>query len=143
MACKFIPLGTLIDRGVWTLTNFKWVFWINIPTGLIVIVLVVILFPRNIGQQKISRSLLAQIDWPGVLLSLGACILAVFPLEEGGTQFAWNSAIVIVLFIASVFTFAAFITWEWVLTKRESIWKMVPIFPTRLVNQRIIGSTMA
>ncbi|KAL9594715.1 MAG: hypothetical protein Q9219_006879 [cf. Caloplaca sp. 3 TL-2023] len=42
---------------------------------------------------------LAQIDWPGVILSLAGSIILVFPLEQGGVQYSWSSAIIISTFV--------------------------------------------
>ncbi len=106
------------------------------------VILVVLIFPRAIGQQKISKSLLSQIDWPGVLFSLGASILLVVPLEEGGSVYSWKSVIIVMLFVGSGICWIGFGIWETLLTRWESKWKMLPIFPTRLVTHRVIGATI-
>lgn len=87
-----------------------------------------------------SKEMYAQVDWPGVVLSLAGSILLVFALESGGVQFAWRSAAVIASFIISGICLIGFSCWESFLTSRSTI--MLPIFPTRLVAGRVIAASL-
>jgi hypothetical protein len=100
-------------------------------------------FPRNINQQKISREMFAQIDWPGVMLSLVASIVLCFALESGGNQYPWNSAAIIVSLVISGVSWVAFTVWQAFLTARAGKMAMLPIFPTRLVGHRVIAAALA
>jgi len=42
----------------------------SIPGGVIVMAIVFMVFPQNIGQQRHSKAMYKLIDWPGVVLSL-------------------------------------------------------------------------
>jgi hypothetical protein len=79
-------------------TNLELISCISIPPGAIMIVLIMYIFPKNIGRQKLSGSWLAHIDWLGIILSLAGSVLLVFALESGGSQYSWDSAIIIVTF---------------------------------------------
>lgn len=96
----------------------------------------------SIGQQKFSRGLLAQVDWVGVVLSLAASLCLLIPLEEGGSEFAWSSALIVLLLVISGVSWVAFAIWEWLVTRREAVWRILPIFPFRLVQRRVIGATI-
>jgi hypothetical protein len=115
----------------------------SIPGGSIIIALIVFVFPRNINQQKISRELFAQVDWPGVVLSLVASVVLCFALESGGNQYPWNSAAIIASLVISGISWVAFTVWQAHLTARAGKMAMLPIFPTRLVGHRVIAAALA
>jgi hypothetical protein len=116
---------------------------LSIPGGSIIIALIMFVFPRNINQQKISREMFAQIDWPGVILSLVASVVLCFALESGGTQYPWNSAAIIASLVISGISWVAFTVWQAFLTARAGKVAMLPIFPTRLVGHRVIAAALA
>jgi hypothetical protein len=115
----------------------------SIPGGSIIIALIVFVFPRNINQQKISRELFAQVDWPGVVLSLVASVVLCFALESGGNQYPWDSAAIIASLVISGISWVAFTVWQALLTARAGKMAMLPIFPTRLVGHRVIAAALA
>ncbi|RDL37716.1 MFS general substrate transporter [Venustampulla echinocandica] len=140
-ACSSV-LGPVLGGAITSNTTWRWVFWLNVPTGVIVFGLVWWIFPVSIGQQKFSRGLLAQVDWVGVVLSLTASLCLLIPLEEGGSEFAWSSILIVLLLAVSGISWVGFAIWEWLVTRREAVWKILPIFPFRLVQRRVIGATI-
>jgi hypothetical protein len=86
--------------------------------------------------------MLAQVDWPGVVLSLAASAILVFALESGGSQYPWNSPAIIVSLVISGLCWVAFTLWQYHLTVQASKVKMLPIFPTRLVGHRVIAAAL-
>jgi hypothetical protein len=81
-----------------------------------------------------------KIDWPGVLLSIAGSSLLVIPLEEGGVQFAWKSVPIIVMFGASAIFYLAFLAWETLVHRRQTIWSILPLFPARLLQRRVLAA---
>ena len=62
--------GWLIERGSW-----RWVFFINLPLGLTVLVLTLLKVPESRGAEARAR-----VDWPGALLAtvgLGGIVFAL------------------------------------------------------------------
>lgn len=100
------------------------------------------MFPKNLGQQKFSGAMLAQVDWPGAVLSVAASATLVFALESGGSQFQWSSPAIIVSIVLSGLSWVAFTLWQYYLTVQASKVKMLPIFPTRLVGHRVIAAAL-
>ncbi|MGE1009997.1 MDR family MFS transporter [Bacillus thuringiensis] len=75
--------------------NWRWVFYINIPIGIISIVLIAL----NYKESKEHRK--QKIDWAGAISLLIMLVSLMFSLELGGKQYAWNSSMIIGLFILS------------------------------------------
>ncbi|THY60450.1 MFS general substrate transporter [Aureobasidium pullulans] len=140
-ACASL-LGPVLGGVITSNTTWRWVFWINIPCGVLVTVCVAFLFPNETQSRRLGKPALQQIDWPGILLSLTGSSLLVISLEEGGVHFSWRSLFVVLMLVGSVICFLAFGIWEHVLTPREASMKMLPLFPTRLISSRVVAATL-
>lgn len=69
--------------------NWRYVFWMNLPLGILAIIGVVFFFHENVEKKRHS------IDFPGsVLLMVGIASL-MFLLVEGGVGIEWNSPLAI------------------------------------------------
>ncbi|THY28858.1 MFS general substrate transporter [Aureobasidium pullulans] len=140
-ACASL-LGPVLGGVITSNTTWRWVFWINIPCGVLVTVCVAFLFPNETQSRRLGKPALQQIDWPGILLSLTGSSLLVISLEEGGVHFSWRSLFVVLMLVGSVICFLAFGIWEHVLTPREASMKMLPLFPTRFISSRVVAATL-
>jgi Fungal trichothecene efflux pump (TRI12) len=112
----------------------------SIPAGVLIIAVIIWVFPQNIGQKAHSRALYGKIDWPGVMLSLVGSVLLIFALEEGGVRFAWNSGSIVSSFVVAGVSLVAFSMWEAFLTSKPRA--MLPVFPTRLIGNRVITCSL-
>ncbi|KAH0292736.1 MFS general substrate transporter [Aureobasidium namibiae CBS 147.97] len=140
-ACASL-LGPVLGGVITSNTTWRWVFWINIPCGVLVTICVAFVFPNRTGTRTLGRATLQKIDWPGILLSLTGSSLLVISLEQGGVQFSWRSLFIILMLVGSSLCFIGFGAWEYVLTPREAKMKMMPLFPTRLVSSRVVAATL-
>ncbi|HEY2263070.1 MAG TPA: MDR family MFS transporter [Streptosporangiaceae bacterium] len=105
--------------------SWRWVFYVNVPIAVIVIALAA----RTIPQ--IRRGDKPRIDYLGCLfVALGATGLTL-ATSWGGTQYAWGSATIIGLFVASVVALVIFVVVE--LRAAE------PILPMRLFRSRVFS----
>ncbi|KAI8609496.1 major facilitator superfamily domain-containing protein [Chytriomyces sp. MP71] len=96
--------GLLIDHF-----NWRWIFYINLPLGAIILPLVnhFLRLPNPKHAGLISS--LSKIDWLGsTVLAIGICTFLV-GVQDGGTEFEWNSATFISLMLATTICFAIFI----------------------------------
>ncbi|RUS25991.1 hypothetical protein BC938DRAFT_471375 [Jimgerdemannia flammicorona] len=84
---------------------------INIPLGAITIVSIAFLlkFPPVAGS---TREKLKRIDWIGTPLLLAGVVCILIPVQGGGTQFAWDSALSIALFCVGGAILVAFVLVE-------------------------------
>ncbi|HLL80383.1 MAG TPA: MDR family MFS transporter, partial [Ktedonobacteraceae bacterium] len=112
--------GLIVDHFSW-----RWVFYINLPFGLLSVVLLTIAFKEQVERRKRS------IDYIGTLtLTLGVVAL-LFGLLQGGQSWAWLSWQSLALFGASIVLLIAFLYQE--MRARE------PVLPLKLFTDRIIA----
>jgi len=90
--------GILVDAFGW-----EWIFFINIPVGLVGFFLAVRLVPRLETHTH-------QFDWAGVALSGVGMFLLVFGIQQGH-KYHWN-AWVLTSIIGGLVVFAIFVQWQ-------------------------------
>jgi EmrB/QacA subfamily drug resistance transporter len=84
--------GFITDTFSW-----HWIFYINIPLGIVVITLFAFFFP-NFRLDKLKH----RIDWAGIAALVVAVIPLLLALSWGGAEYPWVSVPVISLFALSV-----------------------------------------
>ena len=122
--------GLLVDGLGW-----EWIFFVNLPVGVIGFILAWILVPALETHPH-------RFDWGGVLLSAVAMFLIVFGLQEGETYdwgVIWGPISVWGLIIAGVVVMGVFV-WQQAKTKTEPL---VPIALFRDRNFSIAGLGIA
>lgn len=75
-------IGPLLGAALTQYADWRWVFFVNVPLGLVVLVLGALWIPENRGAQRVG------FDLAGLVLSAGALSLLVFGLIEG-TDLGW------------------------------------------------------
>lgn len=93
-------VGGAISEGL----AWQWIFWLNIPIGLIVIPLVIARLPENFGPK-------AAFDIVGLLLVTGAALGVMWGLVRGNTA-GWGSLEVLASLGLGVVLVVAFVFWE-------------------------------
>ena len=97
------PLGGFITDHF----NWQWIFLINVPVGIVAIIITLMFFPRD---QKIIKSD-EKFDITGMFLSFFWLVTLMYPLHSG-PKAGWNSPSILISFSISVIIFLAFILWE-------------------------------
>jgi EmrB/QacA subfamily drug resistance transporter len=117
--------GLLTDHLSW-----RWVFYVNIPVGLVALAFIIFQMPAL--KPKLERKV--TIDWWGSLLLLVSVVPLLVALSLGGQEYPWVSAPIIGLFGLAVAGAAGFILVE----KRAA----EPIIPFDLFQNRtyVIGN---
>jgi EmrB/QacA subfamily drug resistance transporter len=113
-------IGGAVTEGV----AWQWIFWINVPIGLITIPLVV----RRIGE---SRGSAAKLDLPGIALATAAALGLVWGLVRSGSA-GWTSLEVVATLTAGVVLTIAFVGWELLADE--------PMLPMRLFASRAFSA---
>jgi EmrB/QacA subfamily drug resistance transporter len=93
-------LGGVIIEGI----SWQWIFWINVPVGLILI-------PMSALRLRESRGHRPQLDFPGLGL-VGVGLLALTWAPVRAPAIGWGSAEVIASLVTGVLFVAAFLAWE-------------------------------
>jgi EmrB/QacA subfamily drug resistance transporter len=115
-----IALGPVVGGAVVTEFSWHWIFWINVPIGLV-------LLPASVFLLAESRGLPRRLDVAGnVLVTLGL-FGVVYGLIRGGT-IGWGSAQILASFAGGAALLVLFVAWE----ARTSD----PMLPLRLFRYR-------
>jgi EmrB/QacA subfamily drug resistance transporter len=103
---------------------WQWIFWLNVPIGLLAIVLVLLRVPESFGPRT-------ALDIAGLLLVTGAALGLVWGLVRGN-QSGWGSFEVVATLLAGTGLAVAFVAWE--------LRVRVPMVPMRFFRSRAFSS---
>jgi EmrB/QacA subfamily drug resistance transporter len=95
--------GPLLGAYITEYISWHWVFYVNVPLGLISLFLII----RNYKESPIHTK--QKIDWWGAITLVGAVVCLMFALELGGKEYAWDSVQIIGLFAGFAILFLLFI----------------------------------
>jgi EmrB/QacA subfamily drug resistance transporter len=84
--------GPLLGAYVTDHIAWEWIFYINLPLGIIAFTMIAFFYKESHEHSK------HPIDWMGAFTLVGAVICLMFALELGGKQYAWDSAAILGLF---------------------------------------------
>jgi EmrB/QacA subfamily drug resistance transporter len=120
-------IGPAIGGFITENLGWRWIFWINLPIGLLAIALVLARLRESFGPT-------AALDIPGLIIVAAAALALVWGLLRGNAV-GWTSAEVMGSLAAAVLFALAFGAWE----LRAS----APMVPMRLFQSRAFSSGIA
>ncbi len=106
--------GPVVGGAIAGSLAWQWIFWLNLPIGLVIAALSVRRIPESFGSDT-------AIDVPGLVLVTGAALGAVWGLMRGNSA-GWASPEVLAALAAGVLLAVAFVAWE-----RRAAEPMVPV----------------
>ncbi len=118
-------LGGFITDNI----SWNWVFLVNVPIGVPVLLLIVFLFPAIRPEVENRKH-----DYPGMVALVLAVVPILLALSWGGVQYGWATPQVVGLLILGVTMVAAFVTIE---HRSES-----PIMPLEIYRNRMVTVTV-
>ncbi|MNO26958.1 Multidrug resistance protein 3 [compost metagenome] len=98
--------GPLLGAYITDTWGWNWVFYINLPIGLVSLAIIIVFYKESLSHTK------QQIDWGGAFTLVGAVVCLMFALELGGEKFAWDSIVILSLFAGFAVLFIAFLLIE-------------------------------
>lgn len=115
--------GPLLGGFLTEKLSWHWTFWINVPLGIITIIFIakVLHLPHNKTSHKI--------DYWGMGTMIPAITSLILITTWGGSQYEWNSPVILLLILACLIFTAAFILIE---HKAKE-----PIIPLKLFKSRV------
>jgi EmrB/QacA subfamily drug resistance transporter len=119
--------GPLLGAYFTDYIDWRWIFYVNIPLGLLSLVFVVKFYFESLQHSE------QKIDWQGSVLLVASVLCLMFALELGGKEYAWDSAVIIGMFIGFVILFLLFLLAE---RKAED-----PVIPFQLFKNRLFATS--
>jgi MFS family permease len=113
-------MGPLVGGAITQGLDWHWIFWINVPTGLLAVVLGMRLLPESHGTPE-------RLDLPGLALVTAGAIGIVWALVRASDT-GWSGPEVVGALLAGTASLIAFVAWE----RRVA----QPLVPLRLFRSR-------
>ena len=137
-------LGPVLGGIIAKKTTWRWIFYLNLPFGVIVFLVLFIIWPNSpagTGDWSNALKKFLRFDYVGAFILAAASVLLVLGLQSGGSEVsAWNSALVIGSLAASISCWASLLLWN---VYRELRWarsSIPPLFPLRVVKIRSVSA---
>lgn len=120
-------LGPVVGGAITEGLAWRWIFWLNLPIG-------AVLIPLARSRIPESRGVDAAVDAPGVALIAAAALAAVWALMRGN-HLGWASGEVLASLAAGLVLAVAFVGWE----RRAA----APMVPLRFFRARAFSTGLA
>src|SRR5918998_1761336 len=99
-----VALGPLVGGAVIEGISWQWIFWLNVPVGLVLMPLALRMLNESHGPARV-------LDIPGVALGSAGLLGVVFGVVRGNPA-GWGAAQVVVPIAAGAALLVAFVAWE-------------------------------
>ena len=116
-----VAFGPLVGGAVVSGISWHWIFWLNVPIG-------IVLIPLTLRRLDETYGPTAKLDLPGVALASVGLTGIVWGLVRGHGQ-GWTSPEIVISLVAGALVFALFVLWE--LRTPE------PMLPMRFFQNRV------
>jgi EmrB/QacA subfamily drug resistance transporter len=120
-------VGPAIGGLITEILGWRWIFWINLPIGIIAIALVLARLRESFGPK-------AALDIPGLMIVAAAALALVCGLLRGN-EAGWSSAEVVGMLGAGALLALGFVAWE--------LRAPAPMVPMRLFGLRAFSAGIA
>jgi EmrB/QacA subfamily drug resistance transporter len=105
--------------------SWRWIFFVNVPLGIVATVVLARRFRENVRERKSHR-----IDYLGAGLLTVGCSLLILGLLQGGVSWAWTSATSVLILAAAAVLLVSFVLVE----QRTA----EPVLPLWVFRRRIL-----
>lgn len=122
-------MGPLLGGFFTESLSWRWVFWINVPLGLVA--LLTIQRTLHLPRKRVDHA----IDYVGAGLIVGAVSSILLVTVWGGNTYAWGSPLIIGLAVLGAVLIAVFVAWEMRVPE--------PLLPMRLFKNPVFTNTSA
>lgn len=102
----FVALGPFVGGLFTDFLNWRWIFWVNVPTSIICLLLTLWVIPKEIIHNKPPR-----LDWLGLIVLMSGLGTLVFALMQGGSL-GWSNIWTLGLFAMAIIGLVLFVIVE-------------------------------
>jgi EmrB/QacA subfamily drug resistance transporter len=120
-----VAIGPLVGGAVVSGISWHWIFWINVPVGLVLV-------PLALLQLSESRGPAPHLDLPGLALA-GPGLLGITYGAIRGQALGWTSSVILGSFALGLTFLIAFVIWE--------LRAKAPMLPMRFFRSRAFAAT--
>jgi len=122
-----IAIGPLVGGAIAEGLAWQWIFWLNVPIGLVAIPLSLVMLTETFGPRQ-------RLDLPGLAIITAGLFSLVYGLVRGN-ELGWGSTEIVVALSLGVAGILAFVGWE----ARSA----EPMLPLRLFRSRTFSAANA
>ncbi len=127
-------VGPTLGGWITENTSWRWVFYVNLPVGIIAMLVLIFLMPAlRSTEKKVS------IDYIGAALLIAGTVPLMLGFTWAGTQYDWLSPQIIGLFAGAVIVLTAFVVYEALLERHG---EQPIIEPSMFKNSIFTASTI-
>jgi MFS family permease len=151
--------GTIANNGSWRwVFLYKYVYLFqgtlepsnhnSVPAGIVSWVFILFTLPIHFPHSSpdhaaglesqfwlATKAFFRRVDILGSFLTLTTCSFIIAALQEGNSEYAWGSGLVVAFFVISGVACIAFIYWEWFICRLDI--GIIPMFPWWLARNRV------
>jgi EmrB/QacA subfamily drug resistance transporter len=122
-----VALGPVIGGALVTGISWHWIFWVNVPVGIVVAILAMVRLSESYGTNQ-------RFDIPGVILATGGLFGIVYGVVRANAL-GWGSGTILGSLFGGALLLVVFALWE-----RRS---PAPMLPLRFFRSRAFAATNA
>jgi EmrB/QacA subfamily drug resistance transporter len=124
-------LGPAVGGWITDNASWRWVFYVNLPVGLVALLVLIFLMP-SLSTPRTGK---AVIDYLGAMLLIVGTVPFLLAFTWAGSQYTWLSPQILSLFAAALVFLTAFIIYESRLERKNA----QPIIDPSLFKNRIFA----
>ena len=109
-----IAIGPVVGGAITQGLNWHWIFWVNVPIGIVAIVLATLRLRESRGPDR-------SLDLPGVVLAAAGLVGIVWGVTHGNGR-GWTDLQVVASIVFGTVLLGAFLAWE-----RRTVNPMLPL----------------
>ncbi len=95
--------GPLIGAYIADYLHWSWIFYINLPIGIVAFVMIAFFYKESVERSK------QKIDYLGAFTLVASILCLMLALELGGKKYAWDSMMIMGLFLSFAVLIVSFI----------------------------------